>query len=106
VGTQEAELEKLNQRLVTLNAHLRNRDANLEALRELSRVLPADSWISSYSYQDAGVSVGGLSGSASQVQKALEDSPVFRDAQQTATVIKDPSGKDRFSIRAAVEQAR
>ena len=103
VNLQEAELENMNKRFRTLSMHLRNRDANLEALRELSRILPPDTWINSYTYQDSAVSLSGLSNSAAQVQKVLEDSPLFRDAQLTSTITKDASGKDRFSLRTALE---
>src|SRR5262249_339317 len=104
VSAQETELDKWNRRSTMLNAQFQNRDASLEALRELSRILQPDTWISSYSYQDSTISLTGLAASAAQVQKALEDSPVFKDAQLASAITKDPSGKDRFSIRVSLEQ--
>src|SRR5262249_34833999 len=56
IGAQESELEKWNRRTTTLDTHIRNRDVNLEALRELSRILPPDTWIGNYNFQDGSVS--------------------------------------------------
>lgn len=106
VSAQESQLNGLGQRLQVFTAHVRNRDQNLEALRELSRLLPEGTWISSYSYQDGAVTVVGLSQSASPLQKSVEDSALFKEAQWTSSITKDPSGKDRFSLKAGVEARR
>jgi general secretion pathway protein L len=103
VAQQEAQLNRASDRLKTLNGLIAARDGNLEVLRELSRLLPPGTFLSSYSYQDKVVTIIGLSESASAIQKLMEDSHVFHDAQFTSSITRDPSGKDRFSIRAAVE---
>jgi Tfp pilus assembly protein PilN len=103
VAQQEAQLNRASDRLKTLNSLIGARDGNLEALRELSRLLPPSTFLSSYSYQDKVVTISGLSESASAIQKLMEDSHVFHDAQFTSSITRDPSGKDRFSIRASVE---
>jgi Tfp pilus assembly protein PilN len=103
VAQQEKQLNRSSDRLKTLNALISARDSNLEALRELSRLLPPGTFLSSYSYQDRIVTITGLSESASAIQKLMEDSHVFHDAQFTSSITRDSSGKDRFSIRASVE---
>jgi Tfp pilus assembly protein PilN len=103
VAQQEAQLNRASDRLKTLNSLIAARDGNLEALRELSRLLPPGTFLSSYSYQDKVVTISGVSESASAIQKLMEDSHVFHDAQFTSSITRDPSGKDRFSIRAAVQ---
>ena len=90
-------------RLAPVGAHALH---ELVALRELARVLPPDAWINNYTYQDFTMTVSGVSAGAAGTQKALEDSPVFKDAQLTSTITKDPTGKDRFSIKATVEKAQ
>jgi Tfp pilus assembly protein PilN len=102
VADQEAQLNRTADRLKALNALIANRDGNLEALRELSRLLPAGTFVTSYSYQDKVMAITGYSDSASAVQKALEGSSIFFDAQFTSSIIRDASGKDRFSLRASV----
>ena len=106
VADQEAQLNRDSDRLTALNAVVRSRDANLETIRELSRLLPQDTWLSSYSYQDNVATITGLSASAATIQRILEDSAIFRDAQFTSSITRDPSGKDRFVIRASIEGVR
>lgn len=106
VSEQESALNGLGQRLQVFNAHVRGRDQNLEALRELAKLLPDGTWINSYSYQGGEITFAGLSDGASQLQKSVEDSPLFKDAQWTSSITKDPSGKDRFSLKAVLEARR
>jgi len=103
VADQETRLNQMNDRLKTLDGLVRGRDANLEAMRELSRVLPQGTWLTSYVYQDGVVTLAGFSESAAAIQKLLEDSAVFRDVQFTTSITRDTSGKDRFTLRASIE---
>ncbi|MBI4474839.1 MAG: PilN domain-containing protein [Acidobacteria bacterium] len=102
LADHEAQLNKISDRLNALDGLLRTRDANLEALRELGRVLPKDTWLTSYHCQDNVMTIGGYSGSAASIQKLLEDSAVFRDAQFTSSIVRDLD-KDRFNIRGSIE---
>jgi general secretion pathway protein L len=79
------------------------RDANLQALLELTRILPADAWLTSYQQEDDTITISGFSTGAARLQKLIEDSPVFRDAQFVSSITRDASGKDRFTIRARTE---
>jgi Tfp pilus assembly protein PilN len=106
VADQEKQLNRLSDRLKTLDALMRARDANLEALRELAKILPPEAWINSYQYQDGVLTISGYGSSAAALQKLIEDSPIFRDAQFASSITRDPSGKDRFTIRTAIEAAR
>ena len=103
VADQEAQLNRISERLKTLDGLTRGRDANLEALRELSRIFPKGTWITGFAYQDNAVTMTGFSDSASSIQKVIEDSPVFRDAQFTTSITRDLSGRDRFTLRASIE---
>jgi Tfp pilus assembly protein PilN len=103
VSDQEARLNRISDRLKVLDGLTRGRDANLEALRELSRTLPQGTWLTSYAYQDNVVTITGFSDSAASIQKLLEDSTIFRDVQFASSILRDPSGKDRFTLRASIE---
>jgi len=103
VADQETRLNQISERVKALDGLIRGRDANLEALRELSRVLPNGTFLTSYIYQDNAVTIAGFSDSAASIQKVIEDSPVFRDAQFVTSITRDPSGKDRFSLKAMIE---
>jgi general secretion pathway protein L len=100
VAAKEAALDQAKASYETLRTRIESRDFNLEALQEIARVLPADGWISSYGAQGRTVTLSGFAQSASAVQKVLEESPLFEGVQFTSPVTRDPSGKDRFTLRA------
>jgi Tfp pilus assembly protein PilN len=100
VAAQEDKLKRATSAYEVLKARVDARDTNLEALRELARILPPDSWISGYSAQGRTLTISGFAPSASAVQKVLEESAVFEDVQFASPVTRDGSGKDRFSIKA------
>jgi general secretion pathway protein L len=103
VAAQEAELSKATTAYQVLKSRVETHDSSLEALRELARVLPADCWLSSYSFQGRNVTLSGFAQSASAVQKVLEESPLFENVQLSSSVTRDPSsGKDRFDIKASI----
>jgi Tfp pilus assembly protein PilN len=103
VAAQETELNQLSERARALAAHLRDHDYNLEALVELTRVLPAPAFLASYSYQDGAITISGFAESASEIQNLLENSSLFRGVEFTNSVTRDASGKDRFSLKMIVE---
>jgi len=106
VSKQQTELNNLSDRYRALAGHLQNRDYNLEALQEITRVLPSGAWLVSYSYQDGNIQLSGYADSTSAIQKLLEDSPLFKDVQPTAAVTRDAKGKDKFSLKATIEVSR
>jgi Tfp pilus assembly protein PilN len=103
VADQEARLNQISDRLKTLDGLMRGKDQNLEALREVSRVLPQGTFLISYSCQDNVMTIAGFSDSAASIQKLIEDSPVFRDAQFASSITRDVAGRDRFTLRASIE---
>ncbi len=106
VAQQEAELDALTNRYRALAGHFQQRDLNLESMRELTRVLPSTAFLINYTYQDGALTLAGFAASASEVQKVLEDSLLFKDVQFTSSVTKDAGGKDRFTLRASIEVQR
>jgi general secretion pathway protein L len=106
VARQEAELNRISEKYRALTGHIRGRDANLEALRDLARVLADAVWLTNYTYQDGALTVTGFAPSATEVQRVLEDSPLFREVTFTSSVTKDATGKDRFTLKAAIEVTR
>src|SRR5262249_5379061 len=100
---QEAEWNALTKRYQTILRHVRFRDSNLDALKTLATLLPPDTFLQNYRYQNESVVILGVSGSALDVQGALEKSPVFQGVQFTAPITRDPSGKDRFTLTMSVE---
>jgi Tfp pilus assembly protein PilN len=102
VADQESELNDLSTRLRAFTATLQTRDRNLEALREISRILPPTAFLSNYSYQDGSITVSGFASSASEIQNLLESSSMFKNAEFTNSVTRDAE-KDRFTVKLAFE---
>ncbi len=103
VVSQQSELTRLSGKYGVLAGHFRNRDYALEAMLELTRILPETAWISTYGYQDRTITISGLAPKASEIQKLVEDSPLFKEVQFTTAVTHDPKGKDRFTLKATIE---
>jgi len=100
---QEAEWNALTKRYQTILRHVRFRDSNLEALKTLATLLPPDTFLQNYRYQNESVIISGVSASALEVQGALEKSPVFQGVQFSAPITREPSGKDRFTLTMSIE---
>ena len=102
VASQEAELNQLSGKSRALTTHLQNHDYNLEALRELARVLPPSAFLASYAYQDGTITISGFANSASEIQNLLETSSMFKGVELTNSVTRDATGKDRFTMKMIV----
>ena len=100
---QETELNALSEKYRALSVHLAEGDPTLEVLRELVRVLPPDTWLSAVSLQEGAATITGFSGSASEIQRLVEESPLFEDAEFASSVTRDETGRDRFTLRLGVE---
>ena len=106
VGEQEKELNQLLQRYRGLTSQMQNRDYVLETLGEVARILPNSTFLASYSYQDGTITVSGFAQSASEVQKLLESNELFKGVEFTNSVTREPSGKDRFTLKMVLENVK
>jgi Tfp pilus assembly protein PilN len=105
VSAQAAELDKLALKYRALLGNFQNKDYSLESLRELA-ALPNTVWLTNYGYQDGVVTISGVAPSATEVQKTLEETALFKDVQFTSSIARDPDGKERFSLKASIEVPR
>ena len=73
----------------------------LQVIRELTRRLPDDTWISRLSIRSGEIQVHGESGAAAAVVQLIEESDYFEQTQFRSPVTKNSStGKDQFHIAA------
>jgi Tfp pilus assembly protein PilN len=103
VARQEAELNQLSTRSRALAAALQTGDYNLEAVRELARILPVTAFLASYGYQSGTITISGFAQSASEIQSLLENSSMFKGVEFTNAVTREANGKDRFTLKMLVE---
>jgi Tfp pilus assembly protein PilN len=95
----------IEARIRSLEERLRNKDRNLEILRELTTLLPTDTYLTTYTYRNGTIQLAGSSASAPKLIAELEKSPLLNDVTQKGGIFKEPqTGKDRFSFEAKVER--
>ena len=99
VTDQEEELNGLSERYRALATHLDGRDRALETLQELVGVLPSDTWLSAFTFEDNAITISGFSTSASELQRLIEESTLFENAEFANSVTRDAGGRDRFTLR-------
>ena len=85
-----------------LNAIERQTPLKLPLLRELSRKLPKDTWVTRISIQQSLVEIQGYSASASKLIPLLEESDFLRDTKFKGSVTTKKLGK-RFTIQSTLE---
>jgi general secretion pathway protein L len=75
----------------------------VEILDEVTRRLPDEHWLISYSFRNGTVRLAGYSNDPSSVLRLLEQSSLFSEARFAAPVTMDPRiGKERFNMVATV----
>ena len=98
-----AELAGRKQVLTSLQAIEEGRLRPLQTLRELTRLLPQDTWLSAMTLDNRGVEVTGQATAATQLIPLLESSPVLERVELTSPVVKAGT-REQFSIRANWER--
>ena len=97
--------DALEKRTRSIEDLLRSRDMNLEILRELTTILPPDTYLNTYSNRDGSIQIGGFSGSPYDLMPKLEKSPLLKDVVQRGSILRDTqTGKDRFSFEMKLEK--
>jgi Tfp pilus assembly PilM family ATPase/Tfp pilus assembly protein PilN len=100
-----AETEALEKKIRYVEGIFRQRDMNLEVLRELTTILPPDTFITSYDNPNGNITISGASPSPPDLILKLERSPVLMNVVPQGTVFRDQqTGKDRFSFQMKVER--
>ncbi len=105
VQSLRSQAEAMEKRVGAFEDRMRNKDLNLEVLRELTTVLPPDTYLMTYTYREGNIQIAGVSASAPNLIALLEKSPLLKDVTQKGGIFKDPqTGKDRFSFEARLER--
>ena len=90
-------IRKQNQATIdhfeTLAGHVREQSVTIDLLKELTEVIPQDSWLSSLAIRGQKIHLQGTSASATAVVKALEDSPLFDKVHFDSPVVKKGSSE-------------
>jgi len=107
VQSLRAEAEALEKRIRFVEGTFRQRDLNLEVLRELTTILPTDTYLTMYTSnnRDGSIQITGVSPSPPDLILKLERSPFLMGVGLQGTVYRDAqTGKDRFTFQAKLER--
>ena len=105
VRALETEGQTLQAQKKIMEGIVGDRDRNLDILRELTMILPEDTFITSYINRNGVIQMAGQSGSSSDLIPWLEKSPLLKDVVQRGAISRDPAtGRDRFTFEARLEK--
>ncbi len=105
VQALRSEVVALEKRIRFVENLLSQTDMNLEILRELTGILPADTFLNYYQNRECTINLSGSSPAAQDLISKLEHSPLLKSVQQRGTIFKDAqTGKDRFQFEARCER--
>ena len=96
----QRELERKRKLLATINGIEANATRPLPVLRDLTDLLPSDTWLTNVSLGANGVELTGQAASASDLVPLLANSPRL-ERVELSPLVTHVRGKEQFSIRAA-----
>lgn len=91
-------------RIDTLGSFRKRSKADLDALSELTRILPPPAWANAVEISRAAVTVSGEADQAAPLLKVIDSSPLFAGSEFTMAPIRTPAG-EMFRIQANREGA-
>jgi Tfp pilus assembly protein PilN len=98
-----ADVAGKKQVLVSILANEEGRLRPLQILREVTQLLPQDTWLSAMTLDNRGIELTGQAAAANQLIPLLESSPALERVELTSPVVKAGT-REQFSIRANWER--
>ncbi len=99
IRSVEQEVANLQRRIDLLSDFRRSNKLVLEALNELSKILPHDTFIFDLNLKNSEVEISGNSQSSTSLPQILDNSSYFQDAEFIAPITKDGSGREIYRLR-------
>ncbi|HTY60722.1 MAG TPA: pilus assembly protein PilM [Acidobacteriota bacterium] len=100
-----SQADAMGKRIQSVEELLRSKDMNLEILREITSILPPDTYLNTYSNRDGIIQIGGYSGAPYELIPKLEKSPLLKDVVQRGSILRDTqTGKDHFIFEMKLEK--
>ncbi|RMG72572.1 MAG: hypothetical protein D6710_04605 [Nitrospirae bacterium] len=103
VLTMNRELQTLKERLREIEEIRGRAMVSVRALQVLTEKIPENTWLYNFKYNNQFFEIQGLSDSATDLIKPLEDDEMFRNVRFTSPIVTR-NKKDRFRIRMELER--
>jgi Tfp pilus assembly protein PilN len=97
-------IEKVSQEVQEIQNLMNSRVSKLEILKELSVLIPEDTWLDKISIANDGIELNGYADSSSALIGILEDSPLFENVIFPSTITKRGGEKERFRIKLDIQK--
>jgi len=94
----QTKCKQVEDRIDYLNALRGVSLPTLNILKDISRRIPEDAWLSKFDFSDKEVQIEGYADSASDLIPLIETSPLFKDAAFLSSITKSRDGKEKFRI--------
>jgi Tfp pilus assembly protein PilN len=105
IRSVEDQIADLRRRADLLRELKRSNEQPLNALNELSQILPKNAWVYDFNMRNQSMEIYGASGMAAALPQILDNSPHFKDAEFIAPILRDGQGNEIYRIRVKMEQA-
>lgn len=97
----DREFEKMSAFATKLNDIDRNYPLKMQVLKELSRILPKDTYVTRFSIKKNTIEIQGFSKSASRLIETIENSKLFSNAAFKGSVVNKKDG-EKFTIKSDI----
>ena len=101
----EGQVNKLRAQIDYLDSLRQANLRPLNALKELSRIVPASAWVNNFHLSEDELKIDGYAESSSELVPQLDASPLFADVSFLSAITKGRDGKERFRIGLRVDRA-
>jgi general secretion pathway protein L len=99
VTEMQERIKEIEARLETIREISEGEHSAVDILRELTQVIPDNTWVTEFRLMDKGIQLTGYAESASELIPLLEESPLFEDVAFRSAITKDAKqNKYRFVI--------
>jgi len=105
IRSVEDRIADFHRRTGLLTEFRKTNDRILEALNELSKILPKNTWVYDLNLRNETIEIYGASGAAAALPQILDNSPSFKEAEFVAPILKDGQGNEVYRLRMKLELA-
>lgn len=104
IESLKKEIDALSNEISTINGFKENKPMALNILKELTTILPRNTWATRVRITEASVELEGYSSSATGLLSKLEASRYFKKSEFASPTFRDTRmNADRFNIKMAIE---
>jgi Tfp pilus assembly protein PilN len=98
------DLRNVENDLAAIRAFKNSRPMALNMLKEMTRILPKNTWLTRIRIADSTIEIEGYAASATEIVPKLEASEYFKKVEFASSTLRDPRlNVDRFTIKMEIE---